>query len=523
MPVQAPVWKSWSDVPSDVHEVAKWGPWCVEIFSGTARLTRAFQAVGLLCLPPIDITVCEMVPQPFDVVDVDRWAFFMQLVYMGAICYAHFGTPCNTYSAARKDDGGPPPLRSFDWPDGLPHFAGDLLIAVFLGNLFRDRTIEACLILSLLGFDFSIENPLGSLIWATPSFKSFMVATRAFSVDFDQCAFGAPSMKPTRVVGSHQSLTAALFRKCPGRSRSHRHVVLKGKVFSQQFGRVVYRTKLAQVYPHAMCEAMAGAVRQLLQDPLQHLVSSFVLINPKGDRKRPLGTAVKWEVHRQRNTALAAVASGYQLKRGALKPLLDIECEPGEAVRWAMQIPHPSSVSESLCDHLSAAIREVSEHPQQAIAFRKAMLVQWQQRAQECLLRTDQLLLRIPDASLRHLLRGVPDGHPAQLGLTCNVELYRAMLQEISSVDQSLPDFLLSGFPIVGPIELSHRWGPYEKPQNIVSLDTLKERAWELRRKIIKRVQGIPMSENLRKIWEATIEDVEDGSSMGSKEQSEGL
>ena len=294
VPVQAPVWKSWSDVPSDVHEVAKWGPWCVEIFSGTARLTRAFQAVGLLCLPPIDITVCEMVPQPFDVVDVDRWAFFMQLVYMGAICYAHFGTPCNTYSAARKDDGGPPPLRSFDWPDGLPHLAGDLFLAVFLGNLFRDRTIEACLILSLLGFDFSIENPLGSLIWATPSFKSFMVATRAFSVDFDQCAFGAPSMKPTRVVGSHQSLTAALFRKCPGRSRSHRHVVLKGKVFSQQFGRVVYRTKLAQVYPHAMCEAMAGAVRQLLQDPLQHLVSSLVLINPKGDRKRPLGTAVKW-------------------------------------------------------------------------------------------------------------------------------------------------------------------------------------------------------------------------------------
>ena len=56
VPAQAPVWKSWSDVPSDVHEVAKWGLWCVEIFSGTARLTRAFQAVGLLCLPPIDIT-----------------------------------------------------------------------------------------------------------------------------------------------------------------------------------------------------------------------------------------------------------------------------------------------------------------------------------------------------------------------------------------------------------------------------------------------------------------------------------
>ena len=43
-------------------------------------------------------------------------------------------------SAARKVEGDPPPLRSLDWPDGLPHLAGDLLIAAFLGNLFRDST-----------------------------------------------------------------------------------------------------------------------------------------------------------------------------------------------------------------------------------------------------------------------------------------------------------------------------------------------------------------------------------------------
>ena len=101
VPVQAPAWKSWSDVPKDVHTVARLGPWCVEVFSGTARLTSALQAAGLQCLPPIDVTVCHMVPEPFDVVDVDRWAFFMQLIFMGAICFAHFGTPCNSYSAAR--------------------------------------------------------------------------------------------------------------------------------------------------------------------------------------------------------------------------------------------------------------------------------------------------------------------------------------------------------------------------------------------------------------------------------------
>ena len=36
------------------------------------------------------------------------------------------------------------------------------------------------------------------------------------------------------------------------------------------------------------------------------------------------------------NTALAAVAAGYQLKRGALKPLLEIETSPGQAIQWLL-------------------------------------------------------------------------------------------------------------------------------------------------------------------------------------------
>ena len=34
-----PPWLSWKDVPADAHRVAAHGPWFVEVFSGTARLT----------------------------------------------------------------------------------------------------------------------------------------------------------------------------------------------------------------------------------------------------------------------------------------------------------------------------------------------------------------------------------------------------------------------------------------------------------------------------------------------------
>eukprot|EP00438_Fugacium_kawagutii_P021836 Skav226383 [mRNA] locus=scaffold1438:28059:29741:+ [translate_table: standard] len=89
------------------------------------------------------------------------------------------------------------------------------------------------------------------------------------------------------------------------------------------------------------------------------------------------------------------------------------------------------------------------------------------------------------------------------------------MLQEAKSVDTTLPARLLEGFPIVGSIDASRRWPAYDKPQALVPLEELDARAWDLRRKIVFRVQKVPITENLFKLWEATLEDVQDGSSLG--------
>ena len=470
------------------------------------------QQQGIPCLPPIDITVCQAVPVAFDVVDSDRWDLVMQLIYAGAVIFIHFGTPCNTFSAARKDDGGPPPLRSREHPDGLPSLQGDLWYQLFLGNLFKERTFEACLALVLTGGNFSIENPLLSLIWETDQFKFLLKTSRAFVVDFDQCAFGAPSMKPTRMMITHELLRKALQRKCPG---NHKHRVLKGKVFSEQFGRVVYRTKLAQVYPHAMCSAIATAVRSLWFSPFGHLDRSFGLQGSLHDRKRPVGQQITWKIHRQLASAKAAVSAGYQLKRGALKPLLDVEMLPGQAIQWVLQTPHPFTVVEGLHPHLDRAIHEVSTAPDLVRAQRRQQLAKWQPIAEQALQVSDGQLRAISDQPLRRLLRGVPDDHPAQLGLTCNVELYRIMLRMVDSVDQALPERLLSGFPIVGPIEKSGRWPALESPPSGVSLQELHDRAWVIRRKIVQRVSGVPVTDNLVKLWESTLEDVQDGSCLG--------
>ena len=43
----------------------------------------------------------------------------------------------------------------------------------------------------------------------------------------------------------------------------------------------------------------------------------------------------------------------------------------------------------------------------------------------------------------------------------------------------------------------------------------MQSRAWHIRKKILTRVQAVPVTENLQKIWDATVEDVQEGSCLG--------
>ena len=273
---------------------------------------------------------------------------------------------------------------------------------------------------------------------------------------------------------------------CPG---NHKHEILKA--ISE---RVVYRAKLAQVYPWDLCGRMATDIAAIWKQPFAHVALSFEL-QSFDKRKRAVGQAIPWKQHRQQRTALAATAAGYQLKRGALKPLIDLETDPGEAIRWALQIPHPFSVAEPLEQALVDAIDAVAFRSEETVRRRQCLLQEWAIKAQACLDQSDQILQQIPDRALRLLLRGVPDDQSAKLGSTCNFVLYQAFAQSAQSPDMVLASDLLRGFPIVGEISPSKRWPPYDKEQTIVSLEELHKRA--------------------------TLEDVHEGSSLGPFESEE--
>ena len=362
------------------------------------------------------------------------------------------------------------------------------------------------------GGDASLENPLSSLIWQVPQMQQLKVRLHLYNLDFDQCQFGSPHKKPTRLLTSHAALLA-LARHCQG---GHVHDALQGAVRTAS-GKKIFQTKHAQVYPLPLSlgQVWAQVVATVVHSAMPQLQASFELAAPAQDRKRALGSNVPWKRRRQFAAAELAAASGYQLKRGAAKPLLDIECEPGQAIQWSLNVVHPFTVQPPLPSKILQNIKFIVSSPEALIARRGERLQFWQQRVLDLLPQTDRELRAISDPSLRRLLRGVPDYVDLQLGSCTHVALYDEFFSAIDCQDRALANSLRSGFPIVGEIQRSGRWPQFQKPQRPVPVQEALSRAREMRAKVFRRCKSVPESDNLRSLWNATLEDEKEGSKVG--------
>ncbi|CAE7307619.1 unnamed protein product [Symbiodinium sp. CCMP2592] len=491
-----PPWALWADVPRDPDTVRELGPWCLEIFAGSAGLTVCWRRQGLKTSPPVDTCISENVLESIDLLDAQVFDWLLLLCRMGAIAFLHLSVPCSTFSVARDRPGGPPPLRSQALPLGLHVLKKNHQAQLFEANelLFRSLLLFDAVVQA--GGDASIENPRDSLIWQVPQVQQLKVRLHLYNVDLDQCEYGSPHRKPTRLLVSHAALLV-LARTCSG---GHVHEPLRG-VLRSVTGKKIFKTKAAQVYPPALCSAWAIAVATVVQHSAQQFAASFALTAPTEERKRTLGSQISWKGHRQSAAARLVAASGYQLKRGAAKPLLDIECEPGQAIQWSLQVLHPFTVQPALPDKIVDNIKFIVSSPQALVARRSERLQFWHQRAVALLPQTDQILRSIADAPLRRLLRGAPDYADVQLGSCTHVALYDELFAAIGCTDHQILQGIRSGFPIVGEIQRSGRWPPFTKPQRSVPVQEALDRAWELRAKVFRRCRSVPVSDNLRSLW----------------------
>ncbi|CAE7390539.1 unnamed protein product [Symbiodinium necroappetens] len=247
----APPWSAWSQVPTDPYLVRYLGHRCLELFAGSGVFTAHLRQRGLRVLPPIDILRSPEVAEQQDLLDGDFFEQLLLLACMGAIGFLHVGLPCSTSSQARQRPGGPRPQL----------------------NELLSRSLLLMQSVITAGGDFSLENPLSSLVWQVPSVQQLKVRHHLYNVDLDQCEFGGASKKSTRLLVSN-ALFLQLARACSG---DRLHVPLKGKVRGPD-GRLIFATKPAQIYPVGLVVAWSAVVEQILQGILPQFAKSFDLV-----------------------------------------------------------------------------------------------------------------------------------------------------------------------------------------------------------------------------------------------------
>jgi len=185
-------------------------PGAIEVMCGVAHLTLELQKVGFQAVG-IDHKGCKDKPVAkslwIDLTTRRGQLEFWDIVRSRNIKYVHFAPPCGTASAARnirRKGIDPKPLRSSEYPDGLPNLEGANQGRVNSANELYKFVARAAEKLEAMGVSWSIENPTNSLMWATSWFADLARKSSDKSephhhstVSFDMCMHGGQRAKKT--------------------------------------------------------------------------------------------------------------------------------------------------------------------------------------------------------------------------------------------------------------------------------------------------------------------------------------
>ena len=176
----------------------------------------------------------------------------------------HFSPPCGTCSRARdktvpnQTGGGPPPLRSNDFPEGFPDLSTRLPVEfarVTAANSIYNLIVEIAMYLIKRNISWALEHPRNSYMWKLVAMLALITRTDVDKVTFQHCMFGGGRPKWTTFHFFPLGLFSSLSRTC---DNTHEH---EPWGFSPSGG---FATAAETVYPTELCEA----IRTIIFDKL---------------------------------------------------------------------------------------------------------------------------------------------------------------------------------------------------------------------------------------------------------------
>ena len=202
---------------------------------------------------------------------------FLERVRDGSYFAVILSPPCSTFSRAPwRNRRGPRPIRSHDYPDGLPGLRWAERRKARLGNTLADfslRTAAAALDLPCAFALLEQPEDLGAVaigrrpssMWQRPLFQAVVGHPNAQHVVFHQADFGTPYPKPRRLLlRTRQALPAGMRSGLPNFDSQGfytgplpRHPTARPMQTSPKAG---FSTSGTEKWPSAFCEWVARCI-----------------------------------------------------------------------------------------------------------------------------------------------------------------------------------------------------------------------------------------------------------------------
>ena len=162
----------------------------VDLFAGaSAPLSAALQALGL---EPLD----KLHGCGFDLLDDSQYASLCSLACSGIVGAASAAPPCAPFSRARLRPGGPLPVRTPQFPTGVPSPSPTQAAELRTSSLLHERARHVLALVAVHGGLIILENPSSSLLWLDPAVRSWLAMHAPYC-----CHVCSVSMRPSASEG----------------------------------------------------------------------------------------------------------------------------------------------------------------------------------------------------------------------------------------------------------------------------------------------------------------------------------
>ena len=209
----------------------------VEIFAGSAKVSRYVEHAGLSVCMPIELSLSK----EFDMTDsaVMRWLAY--LITSGLIRGFMIEPPCTTFSVMRR-----PALRNADFPYGFDPQEAKTKV----GNELGFRGFQTMELGSSYGVPGILETPNSSKLKNFESWKRLAAKDNVETVRTDSCRFGSVHLKPFKFMVVEADPTALCKRCCC----TGKHVKIEGSL-----------TRESAIYTDELAKTLAGVLVAAIQ------------------------------------------------------------------------------------------------------------------------------------------------------------------------------------------------------------------------------------------------------------------